>query len=210
MSSRAWGPLDPPLEMGRGEARRLAELELHDPAYQGLEPSLIERGVQWVLAHVQTAFDRAGEVAPGGWVGILGLVALVVIAVLIVRWRLGPITQASPIGISVNLETSAAEYHARADLAAADGNWGEAIAERMRAIVRTGQEQALIDPQPGWTANEIAAQLGNALPLTRDHVQRAARVYDEIRYGGRTATEAAHRTVTEACALIRSAVSVPK
>jgi hypothetical protein len=195
---------DIPVDLGRDQARRLAEQELADPAYRGLQPNLIERSIQWILGHIQALSEQIGQTAPGGWLGILGLLGLLAIALLLVRWRIGPITTSAPLRITVSLATSAADYSARADQAAMRGDWGQAISDRMRAIVRAGQERGLIDPQPGWTADEVAARLGNALPNAELTLRRAALTFDEVRYGGRAATAQAHEVLAVASERVRA------
>lgn len=198
-------PGEVPVDLGREQARRLAELELADPAYRAAEPSLVQRAIQWLVDEVQRLVDRVGDAAPGGWLGILGLLALVAIAGLIVRWRMGPVSRAGILEFTVDPGTTAAQYRLRAEQAAAQGRWDVAITERMRALVRTGQERGLIDAQPGWTADEVALALGAALPAAEPALAAAARIFDEVRYGGRTATAAAHDTVRTADEQVRSA-----
>lgn len=197
-------PGEVPVDLTREQARRLAELELADPAYRAAEPGLIERVLGWLRDWLQEALDRAGSAAPGGWLGLLGLAALVLVAVLIVRWRMGPLSGAAAVTFTVDPATSAAEYRLRAEQAASAGHWELAVSERMRALVRTGQERGLIDAQPGWTADEVAAALGDALPGASPTLVAAARTFDDVRYGGRPATRAAHEAVRAADDLVRS------
>jgi len=197
-------PADVPVDLTREEARRLAELELADPAYRAAEPGLIQRALRWLQDWLQDALDRVGGASPGGWLGVLGLVALVLVVVLIVRWRMGPVSRAGTVPFTVDPATSAAEYRLRADRAAASGQWAEAISQRMRALVRTGQERGLIDAQPGWTADEVAAALGDALPGSGPILAAAATTFDQVRYGGRPATAAAHEAVRAADDRVRT------
>jgi hypothetical protein len=57
----------------------------------------------------------------------------------------------------------------------------------MRAIVRSLEERALLAPRPGRTADEAAAEAGRSLPPHADELRAAARAFDDITYGGRTA-----------------------
>ena len=198
-------PAEVPVDLTREQARRLAELELADPAYRAAEPGVVERVLRWLQEWLQEALDRVGSAAPGGWLGLLGLVALVVVAALIVRWRMGPVTGSAAVTFTVDPGTSAAEYRLRAEQAASAGRWDVAVSERMRALVRTGQERGLIHAQPGWTADEVAAALGAALPAAAPVLADAARIFDDVRYGGRPATAAAHEAVRAADDLVRAA-----
>lgn len=82
---------------------------------------------------------------------------------------------------------SAAQHRAAADAHAAALRWTEAVQERMRAIVRSLEERALLDPRPGRTADEAATEAGRALPGHATRLRSAARDFDDVTYGGRTA-----------------------
>ena len=157
-------PVDVPIELTRDQAQRLAELELADPAYRAAQPGLIERAIRWLVEWVQRAAERAAEAAPGGWLGILGLVLLIVVAVLFIRWRIGPVSRSAGITFTVDPGTSAAQYRRHADELAAAGQWDSAVSQRMRALVRASQERGLIDAHPGWTADEVAEEVGQHVP----------------------------------------------
>ena len=85
---------------------------------------------------------------------------------------------------------SAAEHRAAAEAHAAQGHWNQAVQERMRAVVRSLEERALLDPRPGRTADEAAAEAGRTLPAHTDRLRAAARDFDDVTYGGRTADPA--------------------
>lgn len=191
-------PTDVPVDLTRSQAQRLAELELADPAYRAAQPGLIERAIRWLVEWVQRAADRAAEAAPGGWLGILGLVLLVVVAVLFIRWRIGPVSRSAGITFTVDPGTSAAEYRTHADELAAVGQWDAAVSERMRGLVRGSQERGLIDAHPGWTADEVAGAVGLRVPTARNTLHVAARTFDEVRYGGRPGSPGAYRAIVEA------------
>ncbi|HEX6886531.1 MAG TPA: DUF4129 domain-containing protein [Candidatus Nanopelagicales bacterium] len=195
-------PLDVPVAITGEQGRLLAERELADPAYRAAEPSLVQRAIQWLVEQVQRVVEQAGEAAPGGWLGILGLVALVVIGVLVVRWRMGPVRSAATLQFQVDPQVRAAEYRARALAAAAQGRWAEAIQQRMAGLVRGAQERGLIDAQPGWTADEVAAALGARMPDARAPLVRAARGFDEVTYGGRPADAETYRLLAQADDLV--------
>lgn len=191
-------PLDVPIDLPRDPARRLAELELADPTYRSAEPGLIQRAIDWLVDWVQRAAAQAGEAAPGGWLGILGLVLLVIVLVLFVRWRVGPVRRSGGLTFSVDPGTTAAQYRARAEELAAAGEWDAAISARMRALVRASQERGLIDAQPGWTADEVAAEVARRVPEARAALVRAARGFDDVRYGGRAGSADGYRDLGNA------------
>lgn len=62
----------------------------------------------------------------------------------------------------------------------------------MRAIVRSLEERALLDARPGRTADEAAAEAGRTLPEHAARLRAAARSFDDVTYGGRTADQPAY------------------
>lgn len=67
----------------------------------------------------------------------------------------------------------------------------------MRAVVRSLEERALLDVRPGRTADEAAAEAGRSLPSHTDRLHAAARDFDDVTYGGRTATQQAYQRIAE-------------
>lgn len=189
---------DVPVELTREQAQRLAELELADPAYRAGQPGLVERGIRWLVEWVQRFAETAGGAAPGGWLGILGLIVLIVVGVLFVRWRVGPVRRTASLTFTVDPATTAAQYRSRAEDLAAGGDWDGAISERMRALVRSSQERGLVDGHPGWTADEVAASLGDHPAVDQDALHAAAQAFDVVRYGGRPGTPQAYALLAAA------------
>lgn len=90
---------------------------------------------------------------------------------------------------------TAAEHRSAAEAHAAQGHWNQAVQERMRAIVRSLEERALLDVRPGRTADEAAAEAGRTLPGHADGLHAAARHFDDVTYGGRTADPQTYRRI---------------
>ncbi len=67
----------------------------------------------------------------------------------------------------------------------------------MRALVRGLEERTLLDARPGRTADEAAAEAGRALPEHAAALSAAARTFDDIAFGERTADEASYRLLHE-------------
>jgi hypothetical protein len=67
----------------------------------------------------------------------------------------------------------------------------------MRAVVRSLEERALLDPRPGRTADEAAAEAGRTLPSHTDRLRAAAGDFDEVTYGGRSAGSDTYHRLTE-------------
>ena len=145
---------------------------------------------------------------PGGGSASSGCVLLVVVLALFVRWRIGPVSRSAGLTFTVDPETSAAQYRTHADELAAAGQWDGAVSERMRALVRASQERGLIDAHPGWTADEVATEVGQRVPGARAALDAAARTFDEVRYGGRPGSPAAYGAIAAADDLVAAASAV--
>jgi hypothetical protein len=179
-------------------ARAWLEEELRDPAYAQAQPGLLERA--WDALREALA-QAEGPVSP---LLLLVLVAVVVGVLALVLWRTGPLRAGARTGtagageIGLEEHVTAAGYRARADEAAAAGDWRTAVLDRFRALVRGLEERTVLDPRPGRTADEAAREAGLLLPAAAAGLGEAARVFDDVAYGDRTATAAHHDRVREA------------
>ncbi|MFE4863058.1 DUF4129 domain-containing protein [Streptomyces sp. NPDC056670] len=184
----------PPVDIGRDPAREAARRELSDPAYHQNDPSLLQRGLDKFWDWVGSLFDSASGATPGGPLGLVVIAVAVIALIAALWWRLGTPQRAVTSGGTVfdDRPRSAAEHRTTAEAHAAARRWNEAVQERMRAIVRSLEERALLDPRPGRTADEAAAEAGRPLPGHADRLRAAARSFDDVTYGGRTADEPAY------------------
>ncbi|MDC0773451.1 DUF4129 domain-containing protein [Streptomyces sp. HD] len=188
---------EPPLTIPRDPAREAARRELSKRMYHENEPSWFQRALDAFWDWVEDLFKSASTATPGGTLGLV-VVILVVIAVIgALWWRLGtPRRQpASSAILFDDRPRSAAEHRAAAEAHAAQGHWNQAVQERMRAIVRSLEERALLDVRPGRTADEAAAEAGRSLPSHTDRLRAAARDFDDVTYGGRAATQQAYQSI---------------
>jgi hypothetical protein len=178
-----------PVELGREEATRLAREELSKEIYRAHRPGLVRRLLGWLVDRVGELLDRVAGASPGGHAGLAVLALLVVVAVVAVRLKVGPVGRraASDPALFTGRARTAAEHRAAADGHAARGEWAEAVRERLRAVVRSLEERAVLDERPGRTADEAATEAGAVLPPCADDLQRATRLFDDIWYGGRPA-----------------------
>ncbi|MFE5300436.1 DUF4129 domain-containing protein [Streptomyces sp. NPDC056632] len=191
---------DVPVQVPRVPAREAAERELSKPMYHENDPSLLQRGLDRFWDWVDRLFDAASGASPGGVVGLVAVVIVVIAVIAALWWRLGtPHRTATGGGDSLfddGPRTAAAHRDAAARHASA-GQWNQAVQERMRAIVRSLEERTLLDPRPGRTADEAAAEAGRSLPAHADGLRSAARAFDDVTYGGRTADEPAYRRIEQ-------------
>src|SRR5690606_30430874 len=54
---------------------------------------------------------------------------------------------------------------------------------RLRAVARDLEERAILDPMPGRTAAELAADAGRELPGLADELAAGARLFEDVTYG---------------------------
>ncbi|GGW76952.1 DUF4129 domain-containing protein [Streptomyces lomondensis] len=190
---------EPPLTTPRDPAREAARRELSKRMYHEDDPSLFQRALDAFWDWLDKLFNAASTATPGGTLGLI-VIILAVLAVLgALWWRLGtPRRQpTSSATLFDDRPRSAADHRAAAEAHAAQGHWNQAVQERMRALVRALEERALLDARPGRTADEAAAEAGRALPAHTDRLRAAARDFDDVTYGGRSATEQSYHRIAE-------------
>ncbi|MEU9126073.1 DUF4129 domain-containing protein [Streptomyces sp. NPDC048506] len=189
---------DIPVRTPRLPAREAAERELSDPRYHQHDPNPVQRVLDWLWERVDELFRTAAGATPGGWIGLLAIVACVLLLIVALRLRLGAVRRTPTTGGALFTDTprTAAEHRAAADRHAAAGHWNQAVQDRMRAIVLALEERALLTPGPGRTADEAATEAGLSLPRYADQLRTAARTFDDVTYGGRPGTEPAYALLT--------------
>ncbi|MGW0314667.1 DUF4129 domain-containing protein [Streptomyces flavidovirens] len=190
---------DVPVDTPRVPAREAAERELSKPMYHENDPSFLERAIDRFWEWVNDLFSAASGATPGGAVGLVVVVVLVVLLAAGLWLRLGTPQRTPPSEGTLFDEgpRSAAEHRTAAEAHAAAHRWNQAVQERMRAVVRSLEERALLDPRPGRTADEAAAEAGQSLPRHAGRLRAAAREFDDVTYGGRTADEQAYQRLSE-------------
>ncbi|MES4890095.1 DUF4129 domain-containing protein [Streptomyces sp. NPDC096012] len=190
---------EPPVTVPRGPAREAARRELSKRMYHENDPGLLQRALNAFWDRVADLLGRAASATPGGAVGLVVVVLCVAAVVAALWWRLGA-PRRHPVSTGVLFDDrprSAAEHRAAADAHAAHGHWNQAVQERMRAIVRSLEERALLDVRAGRTADEAADEAGRTLPAHTDRLRAAAREFDDVTYGGRRAGEQAYHRIAE-------------
>lgn len=180
----------PPVTLDREAAREAAERELSQRVYAEHEPGLVRRAWDWIWDRVFGVLESAAFATPGGWFGLLVLAVLVLALVIAVRLRLGALRSAAGPrrpALFTERPLSAAEYRAAAEEHARAGRWDDAVRDRLRAVVRSLEERALLDQRPGRTADEAAAEAGARLPALAGRLRAAATTFDAVTYGGQRA-----------------------
>ncbi|GAA4956111.1 DUF4129 domain-containing protein [Streptomonospora halophila] len=188
--------------VGREEGQRLAREELSKRIYGEARPSLLD--IIW--QRINEWLSGVEVYGPTGWwtLGPLLVVLVGLVVALLVYMRPArrarrrkPIDEAAPL--------TAADHRAAAERHAAQGEFGAAVRERLRAVTRELEDGAVITPRPGRTATELAAETGAVLPRLRESLYAAAETFNDSAYGQRTATADGYRLLTELDEQVRRA-----
>ncbi len=144
--------------IGRQAAQRLARDELSKAMYHPHQSFL-----RWPLSQAERLLDRlpgGGAGLPGGWSALVALAALVVLVVAVVPRRIGPVARSrrGRTGLlAADPQLTARGHRDQAERYAAAGDYAAAILEYLRAIAAGLEERAVLVPDPGRTAGELAA-----------------------------------------------------
>jgi hypothetical protein len=197
-----------PVHPDRGTAREWAVQELSRREYQEAKPGFATRVIQWFL-------DRLSDVPIGiDAPPVLGLVVITVVVAAVVTYAvhrsggLRATARRKAAQVLPEKHTTAAEHRAAAQRHALTEEWGAAVVERFRAIARELEERALLNPQPGRTAREVARDGGKALPDLAADLLQAAHYFDDVSYGQLTVDRAAEQTLRDLDERLQAARSV--
>jgi hypothetical protein len=186
----------------RDEARR----ELAKSIYDDSEPDWVTQVFEWINRQVIRLWNWLNPDTSGGIGGFTGLGALAIVLVLVAlvvvaRLWLGPVRRSARRPhdeVDLHSTSSSSQLREEAEAFAGRGAYAEAVRSRLRAVVRMLEERGVLDPRPGRTAQEIAAEVGGLAPAAADALDAAVSVFGEIWYGGRAASEDSYATVVHA------------
>jgi hypothetical protein len=187
--------------IGRDEARELARRELEKRIYHRDDPSWLERAWRNFNEWLDELFDRAAEpTAPGsggGWLSLLIILLLLAAVVALVFWLMrGRFNvRSAREALLEDHPSTAGDHRTAAERHAAAGRWAEAIRERLRAIARDLEERVILDARPGRTADELAAEAGQALPDHAEGLREGVRIFDDVWYGDRPGSAEGYATL---------------
>lgn len=185
------------VEIDRDAAHEAAERELSKPIYP--RPSLLDQLNEWLNEFIHRMVVKGSEL-PGGWFTLALLATLVAVAIFVgIRIARNTIrtSRSSDPQLFGSAEFSAAEHRATAERFAAEEDWSSAIRHRLRAVARQLEEDALLQPVPGRTANELAREAGQVLPDLRPDLLDAATCFNDVTYGERPGTAAAYGRIAD-------------
>ncbi|WP_018155238.1 DUF4129 domain-containing protein [Demetria terragena] len=192
-------PADPPLDPTGEQGRRLLGDELAKLPYLE-KKSLIDTVLGWLTERLEgVAGEGAGPLATVILVlAVLALLAAIVYATTRIRSSRRVRRGADEAdAVFDDADLSAAEYRQRAREAESRNEHSAALLDWFRAIIRSGDERALLGDSPGRTAHEFVRVLSPRFPHEREALRQAATVFDEVRYGGRKVGAGHSTTVRE-------------
>lgn len=187
----------PTVDIDREAAHEAAQRELAKPIYP--KASLTERLGEWFDELLYRLMQK-GSAIPGGWLTITVLSILVIIGVIVavrVARRTMRTNRSAGGGLFGGHVLSAAQHRATAEHFAAEGDWASAIRHRLRAVARQLEENGILNPVPGRTANELAYDAGEVLPGFNTDLARAATVFNDVTYGEQPGTEQDYRFIAD-------------
>jgi hypothetical protein len=161
---------------------------------------LLQRAFSAVWHWLSDAYDRITSATPGGALGLLLIIVVIVaIVIVLVRRRSASSRIRRPDAAALDLpaDVPSAELRTLADALAEQQDWAEAVRARLRAVVRLLEERGVLDPRPGRTAAEVAAEAGAVRADLLDPLWEGAMIFGEIWYGRRRATAADHAVLLE-------------
>jgi hypothetical protein len=187
----------PAIDVDRDTAHEAAQRELDKPIYP--KGSVSQRIHEWIHELLYRLIEKGSSV-PGGWLTITVLVALLIAAV-VVAVRIARRTIHNRTGDDYQLfdagQLTAAEHRAIAERFAAERNWTAAIRHRLRAVARGLEESGTLQPAPGRTASELAADAAGRLPALAAELSRSAIAFNDVTYGERPGTPAAYQLIVD-------------
>ena len=197
---------DVPVHPDRESARGWVLQELARREYQEAKPSWAERALSWIWDRL----NGVGTSAPP----TLALVLITVIFAAVVTYAIyrsgglhGTARRKAP-AVLPERNTTAADHRAAAGRHADAGEWSLAVIERFRAIARELEERALLSPQPGRTAMEVARDGGRALPTLASDLLTAAGYFNDVSYGHLSVDQTADHALRDLDDRLRAAKSV--
>lgn len=185
-------PMDVPVLPDGEEAREWALDELAKTVYQEAKPSLFDRIVAAIIDWLRSFFEGLEGVNAnlGIAVIVVAVAVLIGLAIWIVKPRLNPAKAKDGEVFDAETQLTSEQHRSAARAAAGKAAFGAAVAEQFRAIVRSAEERAVIDPQPGRTAEEVASRLCRAFPALAPQLRDAGSTFNGVRYGNSPADQA--------------------
>jgi hypothetical protein len=170
----------------RRAGQQLARRELARAIYQ---PSVLQRIKNAASSFLLRLLRDASAHFPGGWWALIAVIAAaVLLTAMIISWIRPSRTRIAARSVLLGTARSASDHRQEAERLASAGDYGGAMVESLRAIAVELEERGLVPPRAGRTADELAA----------------ARLFDDVRYGGRSGSAAGYQRLRDLDARIRA------
>jgi hypothetical protein len=196
---------EPPVIPGSDEARRWAVEELSKPEYREAAPGWLDGLWRDLMDWLRSLDSSPGvdgtPVAP--LIGV-GIAVVIGVAIMLARPRLNARSAPHREVFDADATMSASAYRLRAAAAASAGEWGAAVVDCFRALVRTAEDRNVLDPLPGRTADEVARELAGPFGAEARRLGWAARTFDGIRYGNEATDRDGYAAMLELDAALQS------
>ncbi|BBZ64849.1 membrane protein [Mycolicibacterium insubricum] len=188
---------DPTVDIDGDAARELARHELSKPIYP--RRSLWDHVLSWINDRLDRLLAH-GASMPGGWLTVLVLAVVVIVAALLIV-RLVRRTIRTQPGETYQLfdgaELTAAQHRAAAADYAARGDWAGAIRHRLRAVARHLEETGVLTAVPGRTATELTRAAAVAYPALSGEFTSAAAIFNDVTYGEQPGTAEEYQQIAD-------------
>ena len=193
--------------LDREAAQRAARDELSKRPYEEAKPPWTYRALNWVFEQIDKALSKATQVVPGGALGVVVLVLVLLLLTGLVVWRVRPsrVGRGEEALFGTGSVLSADDHRRLAEDAAGRGDWADAVRERLRAVARELESRGVLDPRPGRTADELAREAGEAVAAVAAPLARGVQVFDDVWYGGRPAEASSYAVLVEVDSVVREA-----
>jgi hypothetical protein len=193
-----------PRYIHRVPAQRLARRELARSIYGESFWQRIGNSINRWLNHL------LGSAGPqrGGWWMLIVLICVAVLVIAGVLIYIGPARRSRrqrATAVLTGRPLSAADHRREADRLAEAGEYAGAIIERFRAIAVELESRDVLQPRPGRTASELAAEAADPVPDSAADLRAAALLFDDVRYGDRPGTLAGYQQVRALDATLHAA-----
>ncbi len=182
----------------RDPAARHAREELLKQEYQSQRPGLMQRLLQWLGHKILEVMASTS----GGNLGLVIFLTLMLVGVVVVVVMLRRRTRLAVPSTGKALfdgpdQSSAQQHREQAQRYARQHQWDLAVRERLRAIARHVEQAGVLQPRPGRTAEEIAAEAGRLFPPISGDLRVAVRCFEDVWYGQHQAGSADYALLCE-------------
>ncbi|WP_454561587.1 DUF4129 domain-containing protein [Mycobacterium haemophilum] len=187
----------PSIDIDRDAAHQAAQNELAKPIYS--KASTAQQFDEWINELLYRLLEKTSSI-PGGRFTTTMLLMLLVIAAVVaihVARRTMRTNRGGDHRLFDVAQLTAAQHRVTAEGYAAEENWAAAIRHRLRAVARQLEENGVLNPAPGRTANELAHDAATALAHLADELSQAATIFNDVTFGDRPGTQAAYQMITD-------------